>query len=94
MRSGTYFLGIRKSSRMSYGEWSPKWLDAYESDEGFRLWLSGQVRDGRISLQALTEAANPVSRRPPGYSQMPDPEFLGENSGDRWQTEYERSRMR
>jgi hypothetical protein len=94
MRSGTYFLWIRKSSRMSYGDWSPKWLDAYESDEGFRRWLSGQVSEGKISLQALTKAASPVSRRPPGYSEMPDPEGKGENSGDLWYSEYERSLKR
>ncbi len=94
MRSGTYLLGIRKSSRMSYGEWSPKWLDAYETEDDFRRWLGGQVRDGKISLQALTEAASPVSRQPPGYSDYPDPEGKGKNIGDRWHSEYESSQKR
>ena len=89
-RSGTYLLGIRRASRVSYGVWSPRWLDTYELDQEFRRWLADQVREGKISKESLAEAASSVERNPPGYPE--NPTWRSEDrAGQSWLMEYEKS---
>jgi hypothetical protein len=91
-RSGTYAFGFRRSSQMSYGVWSARWIDAYERDEPFRRWLSDRVQRGIILRESVIAAATSANRHPPGCgsdSYLPKGE---DNPGDQWKVEYDGSR--
>jgi len=88
-RSGTYSLGLRWSSRMSSGVWSPRWLEFYENNPDFRRWLRDQIDDGRILKAALITAATAVGRCPPHiHGGMPDPSRPQDNTGDQWMAHF------
>ncbi len=88
-RSGTYALGVQKSSRSSYGIWSPVWIDHYEQEEDFRRWLSARIRGETISQMEIERAVF-IVRRQPSWSSAGSvsPET---NLGDDWYGEYQHS---
>lgn len=90
-RSGTYALGLRWASRISFLVWSPHWIDIYERDPNFRRWLLDRVREGRVSRESLMAAAAAVGRRPPSDGVVQGVPVDSDNLGDQLRAEYEAS---